>query len=163
MAAVTIPTDASCDLILASNADPTKAWAGQENGDQSPVHSYARANASLAAVHVIAGRQMPLGERPLTEGNADVFTRQLIVAIDTPGEPVATVDRAVFDPILALIEDPGVPYVALCDGHGRRWFVFPEFVDGTYDWRLHEHQANVKFTEVAKVPTAFETADPPTP
>lgn len=162
---VTVSTAANCDLILASNYAPTKTLAYQEFGDNSPTHGFARANAQSTVVHLIAGRQTPVAFRPLIEGNSDVLQRSIIIAMDTPGNPVvnSAADRASFDALLSLIEDPTVPYVALMDGHGRRWYTFPEFVQGSYTWLGHEHVADVKFTEVATVPTALSIAAPVVP
>lgn len=155
MVTLTIPTATSCDLVMVSNAAPTEFFACQESGDSMP-HSYARANAQTTAVHLIAGRQYPIAFREAVEGNSDVFQRTLLVAIDTPAYPMTSldpggVDRWPFDPLIALIEDPALPYVALCDGHGRRWATFPEYVVGSYGYQGHEHSADVKFTEVADV------------
>lgn len=162
MASVTVPTAAACDLVLASNADPSASVAYQEFGDASPTHTYARANSGQGVVVEIAGRTTPVGFRK-TEGRADVFQRTLEVAIDQAGLPVAVPDRAPFDPLLALIEDTAVGTLALCDGHGRRWFVFAEFVQGSYAWEGHENLADVKFTEVATVPDIVTTGSPATP
>jgi hypothetical protein len=162
---VTVTTAANCDIVLASNWNPSKSLAFQENGDNTPVHTFARANAQSTVVHLIAGRQAPVAFRPLIEGNSDVFQRTLIIAADTAGSPVtnAAMDRAAFDALISLIEDTTVAYVAVMDGHGRRWFTFPEFVDGTYTWVMHEHGADIKFTEVTVVPSALTTSSPPTP
>lgn len=162
---VTVTTSLNCDLILASNYVPTKALAFQEAGNSDPLHTFARANAGSTVVHLIAGRKTPVAFRPLIEGDSDVFQRTLIIAADNPGALVASAsaDRAAFDALISLIEDPTAPYVALMDGRGRRWFAFPEFVQGTYTWRGHVHTADIKFTEVATVPTALQTTTPVVP
>lgn len=150
---ITVPTDGNCDFIISSLA-AGQALGYQESGDANPVHSYARANSTLAVVHVIAGRQAPIAFRPLIEGDSDVFLRTLIVALDTAGAPVpeSEMDRAAFDPLIGLIESTIGPYLTVCDGHGRRWYTFPEFQSGSYAWTGHEHLGAVKFTEVAGTP-----------
>lgn len=170
MATITIPTDGPCDWIFASNTDPTLALGFQENGSQTTgtaggIHAYTRANSASTSVLLIEGRQMPIGFRPATEGDSDVFTLQFEVALDTPGDPVGAsiMDRAAFDALLALIEDPSLPYIAVCDGWGRRWFAFVEFVDGSYTWQAHEHLADIKVSEVASVPAVVTTSSPITP
>lgn len=153
MVAVTVPIDAECLVVLSSNGDIGTTLAYVELGDTSPVHAYARANAQSTVVQLIEGRQAPVGFRPAIEGDADVFEKTFIVAMDTPGALVGAdaMDRAAFDPLLTLIEDQFVSYVTVTDSNGRRWYTFPEFVQGTYDWRGHEAQATVKFTEVSIV------------
>lgn len=151
MVAITVPTDAACDLIIAANEVDVLAY--QEVGDNVPVHSFSRANNTLTQVHPIAGRQYPIAFRPQVEGDSDVFARTLLIAMDTAGVSLpaldpGAVDRWPFDPLIALVEDPTAPWISLIDGHGRRWYTFPEFVSGSYSWEGCEHQGTVKFTEV---------------
>ncbi len=159
MATLTIPADGACDYILTTNVAPELSVAYQEDGDAMP-HAYTRANAGKLVKHLIAGRSAPLAFRDLTVGRSDVFTRTFIVEIDTAGAPATILDRAPFDPLLALIEYAAAPYVAVIDGHGERWFTAPEFQQSTYTWDMHEHQATVEFTEVATVPIPLITDDP---
>lgn len=151
---VTATTALGCDLIVATS---TAVFAYGESGNTAPLHNFARANAQSTVTHLIAGRQAPVGFRPLIEGDSDVFQRTLVVNVDEPGANLAAndpgfLDRFPFDPLLALIEDTTQPYVTLCDGHGRRWFCFAEFVQGSYAPIGHAHVCDVKFTEVAVTP-----------
>lgn len=153
---VTATTALGCDLILVAGSG---ILAYGESGGTVPLHTFARANSQAMVSHLIAGRQAPVGFRPLIEGDSDVFQRTLIVNVDEPGANLKAtdpggLDRFPFDPLLSLIEDTTVPYVALCDGHGRRWFTFAEFVQGSYAPIGHAHLADVKFTEVSIVPIA---------
>lgn len=148
MADVTIPP-LDCGYILSANGSSTAIVAFQEVGDNVPQHVYARANANTAIVHLIEGRAAPIAFRGI-EGDSDIFEITFLVAIDTAGAPVsnADADRASFDQLIALIEDPTVNYVQLIDSHGRRWYTFAEFIQGSYTWQGNEAQATVKFTEI---------------
>lgn len=151
---VTATTALGCDLILAT-ADSILAYG--ESGNTTPLHNFARANAQSTVTHLIAGRQAPVAFRPAIEGDSDVFQRTLIVNVDEPGSNLAAndpgfLDRFPFDPLIALIEDTAQPYVTLCDGHGRRWYCFAEFVQGSYAPIGHAHVCDVRFTEVAVIP-----------
>jgi hypothetical protein len=144
-----VPTAAGCDLIFSTS---NGALGFQEVGDADPVHVFQRANADGVVFHKIAGRRAPAGFRPQIEGNSDVFTRTIIVNMDVPGVPVPeyAIDRFAFDSLLSLIEESlQDPYVTVCDGHGYRWYALVEFVQGSYTWKGHEHQTDVKITEVA--------------
>lgn len=163
--AATITTPLDCDVILASNYRPDLAIAYQESGNASPVRTYTRRSAANAVIHEIVGRQAPVGFRPAIEGNADVHTRTFITAGQTSAtDTVANteIDSWAFKPLLALIEST-VPYVALLDGRGLRWYTFPEFLGGSYDWRAFVHKADVRFTDTAYIPTPLTTATPPVP
>ena len=163
MANVVVPTDGTADIVLASAADPLRAVVFQEDGNSAdPMHTFGRANAGATVTHLIAGRSAPVAFRPLVEGNADVFTRTFIIALDVTGTPVPEVlkDRHAFDSLIALIEDPVCPYVTVMDGHGSRWFAFAEFVEGSYTWKMHKHLASVKFTEVSADPVPITTSLP---
>lgn len=161
----TIPTDPGCGLIFATNIDISLTVAYYEYGDGSSggssapnsIHSYARANAQSTVVALIEGRTAPVAFRPAVEGNADVFQRTIIAAIDTPGNPLdalgpAILDRWAFDPLINLIENVNLPYITVCDSTGRTWVAFVEFIDGSYAWVAHEHQADVKVTQISLTP-----------
>lgn len=162
---ITITTPGNADVILTSNFDPVRSLGYQEDGNADPVHVFTRANANSTVKHLIAGRQTPIAFRPLIEGNSDVTGKTLIIAADNPGVPVAntSTDRAAFDALLALIEDTTVPYICVCDGRGRRWFAFVEYVQGSYTWKGHMHQAQILMTEVSTVPSVLTTTSPPVP
>lgn len=159
MASFTVPIDGACDIILTTNVAPELSVAYQENGDAMP-HAYTRANAGKLVKHLIAGRAAPLAFRDLIVGQADVFTRTFIVEMDIAGNPATALDRAPFDPLIAICEYAGAPYIAVLDGHGDQWFTAPEFQQATYTWQMHEHQATVEFTEVATEPIPVVTDDP---
>lgn len=161
---LTVTTTNVIDNILTANAGPDLSIAFQENGSNTPLHTFTRANAGASVVHLIEGRTAPVGFRA-TEGRADVQTRSFIIAADSAsGIPIAAAtDREPFDALVALIEQPALPYVALIDGRARRWFSFPEIVSMPYDWRLHLHLAEVRFTETATAPAIWTGDTPPVP
>lgn len=161
---LTVTTTNPIDNILTCNAAPQLSVAYQEDGEQSPLHTYARYNGQTGIVHAIEGRDAPVGFRS-TEGRADVQTRRLIIAADTTAAiPLAAAtDRQPFDKLVDLIEEPALPYVALIDGRARRWFTFPQIVGMPYDWRLHLHMAEVQFTETATAPAVWSGDTPPIP
>lgn len=165
MASVTVITANPSDVVLTTNAAPDLSVVYQEDGESDPTHSYSRANTQSGVVHLIAGRQAPVGFRPQIEGNADIHIRRLIVAIDPVGGQLASnqVDRIAFDPLVALVEYPQSPYVTMTDGRGRRWFSFPQWQTGDYTWKLHSHIATVSFTEVATVPAVLTVDVPAVP
>lgn len=156
MVSITVPPGSTCSYVLTSIAAPQLSCIYAEPGDSSPVHSYQRVNSGQGIVHEIEGRDAPVGFRS-TSGRADAFEKTFFVQLDTPGVPVTTAntDRFAFDPIIALIEEPALPYVTLVGEIGRRWFTFPEFLTGTYTWDGHDHEATVRFTEVSTAPAVL--------
>lgn len=159
MAAVTIPTDGLCDVILASNEQPALSLAYQ---DAQP-HAYTRSDAPLFTTQVIAGRQMPLAFRPLVEGQGDVFQRVMLIAIDQVLAPLTTIDRSVFKPLVDLI-DADVTHIAVCQGNGDRWYVAARPPALSMTQPGNAHHATVDFIEIAAsdAPPFFEGAAQPT-
>lgn len=146
---ITVAASDDCGWIFASNAVPNLVVAYQENGDAMP-RNFTRRNAQAAVVHDIEGLAAPVAFLP-TEGASDVFQIPLIVALDAPGPP-ATIGRAAFAPLLALIESSAAPHVDVLDGYGNRWAAFVKFVQGSQTWTQHEHGATVEVTEVEAFP-----------
>ena len=155
-ASTTVPSSGGdCDVILTTNAEPELTLAYQ---DAAP-HTYTRANAGQYATQVIAGRQAPMAFRSIIEGNADVFSRTFLIAMDEVTAPLTTIDRSVFDPIIALIE-ANAPYIVVMQGNGDRWYASGKIASATFSQPGNVHKVQVDFTEVAFTPAAIVVGTP---
>lgn len=138
----TISTPEACSLVLGSNFAPDLTLGYLDE----PGHPYKRANSGDLVARLIEGRQRPVAFRPLLEGESDIFTRRLYIAINNPAAIPA--DRAPFDPLVALVESDDVPAVAVCDGRGRQWWTAPDITGFSFDQPGDDHRADVTFTEI---------------
>lgn len=154
---ITVTSPGDCDAILTSNVNPDLTLAYQS----APGHAYGRSSNALAQKQIIAGRKAPFVIRPLTEGNADTFGHVYTVQIDDFDAVPTVFDRSVFNPLVAIIEAP-LPYVAVCQGNGDRWFAAGNINDGSmvFSQPGNAHRATIAWTEVATVPAPVVTAAP---
>jgi hypothetical protein len=156
-ATVTVDSPQDCDVILTSNAAPDLTLAYQT----APGHAYGRSSSSLVQKQIIAGRVAPVVIRPLTEGNADTFQHIYTVQINDFDDVPAVFDRAVFAPLVRLVE-AALPYVAVCQGNGDRWFASGTIPDGglVFTQPGNAHRATIAWTECATLPAIVLTAAP---
>jgi hypothetical protein len=159
LGSVTVPASGGkCDVILTSNAAPQYTRAYQ---DESP-HTYGRANTPQYVTQLIAGRQAPMAFRPLLEGNADVFQRTFLVAMDETLTPLTTIDRSLFTPLVSLIEAPS-PYTRVIQGNGDSWYASGKIINFAFSQPGNAHKCTIEFTEVSFIPAAIVVGTPWSP
>lgn len=159
----------SADIVLASNQDPGSSLAFQDLGG---VHSWDQLQTGQGKVKGILGRDLPVAFWPAEQGG-EQFTRTLAVAYNDPAVgSTVTPDRAMFDPVLALLQNRALPYVSYADGYGRTWLTSPAVLAPGPTRTEHGGQYTivVQFTQVASEPVSLaddipwpEPVTPPPP
>lgn len=140
-----------CELALVSNVDPTLNVAYQ----WLPERQYEFPNANEAVLLNIYGRDGAVVLLP-TEDRLTSFVTQLTVNV---GEAPANPGVAVFDPLQALERAQGntIPYVAVCDHLGNRWFAYLRLPDGIERQRPGQRcVADIGVRELTRTPFVDE-------
>lgn len=149
------------EVILASNAAPLKTLGFHE---EPGVH-YERLSNNRVVTRALYGRDKMLAFRE-SEDRGDSFTRRLIFAFNDISVAVFPFlgGRAIYDPLVDLIEDATLPHVAFLDYRGRRWYTAPSIEDLGHEEPKGRYVAEVSFIEVAgPTPIAISFGSAPTP
>lgn len=152
------------DLVLSSNHSDEDPLAFKDLGGS---HAWEQQQTARAKIQPILGDDYPLAFYP-SSTPAEAFTRKLAVSYgDSAVSPTGAVepDRAVFDPLLDLIQDRALPYIEYADAFGKLWLTSPavQSPGPQRDEPGGQYWANVLFTEVTATPVAAEQAVPWTP
>lgn len=152
------------DVVISTNAFPDLSLAFQELGGTS---SWDQLQTARVKIQPIYGRDDPILFAP-AEAGGEQFTRQLAIALNdsavVPGGAV-TPGRGVFDPLIALLQNRGLPALTYADGNGRVWYVGAT-IQSPGPTRVEPggaYTANVQFTTIATVPPALVYSTPPVP
>jgi hypothetical protein len=117
------------------------------------------AESPRTVVRAIAGRPRPVQFQANGDGQGDVFTATLLIATNDPSVAGQSRGVAVFDPLKARVREP-VPYVAVTDENGRRWFAGLRLDRMVRTEPQGDYTADVTVTEVDTLPTPVEAAVP---
>jgi len=155
---VIVHTPNETDLVLASNWTPDLTVAYQDEG---PTYDFA-VDAVAKRVR-IEGRALPVMFKARA-ARGDTFSRVLIIAMPDPKMGALLTGEAggriVFAPLEARVDDTVAPYVALCDGYGKRWLCSVSFDKGTQTPNGGAYTASVTFTETDDEPPPLVSSTP---
>lgn len=134
------------EVVLASNDAPTQTLGLLDE----PGHSYERLSAGRMVEQALYGRDKMLAFRE-AEDRGDRFSRRFVLAFDDLSIKVFPVlgGRAIYDPLVTLIENPALPHVAFLDWRGRRWYTAPTIADLLHEEPGGRYHAELQFLEVA--------------
>lgn len=115
-----------------------------------PGHHYTRLASSRQVERTLYGRNKTLVFRE-TEDRGERFSRRFVISWHDPmltAFPAAS-GRAVYDPLVSLLETASLPYIALLDHRGRRWYTAATIQDLDHEEPLGRYFADIEFLEVA--------------
>jgi hypothetical protein len=115
-----------------------------------PGQHYTRLATDRQVERTLYGRDKSLVFRE-AEDRGERFQRRFVLAWNDPtlvAFPTVS-GRAVYDPLVTLVEDVTLPHVTLCDHRGRRWYTAATIQDLDHEEPAGRYFADVEFLEVA--------------
>lgn len=135
--------DFECVLTCNQNAGLTLGLMDE------PGHHYERLATSRQVERTLYGRNKTLVFRE-TEDRGERFERRFVISWNDPNLTAfpAVSGRTVYDPLVSLIETASMPYLALLDHRGRRWYTAATIQDLDHEEPLGRYFADIEFLEV---------------